>query len=384
MKLFQFALLAFCFYLFSQCSGGKPETVTQKNKIEIPYSLKPENIYRADSIAEALKNATALQKAESRRLFMTGLDLMANKNDASASIEYFKEAVYFYPDEKNYLHLFKAYLKNSNLNLADSINATLLANKMEYPEYSFNQALIYAATKDTAACLELLSQATMSGFAFKDRITEEKLFDFMKENQSFQSFLVSNFGNDEKIRKTLFKAFLKNIPPLDLPFEMISDSAAAFSFDKYINYDFALFIPGMEDTRFSRDVSNEYMYVGKFKCEEGQALIYKSYQMIADTLNPVSVNLIVYDTLGNVVGEKEIGCFCSPLESKGFKIWQDLSFEVSTFKSTWAFDPLEKGYAGNKVLSKEQSAHNTYKISKDNQVKETHIQAQEEVAASEK
>jgi len=375
MKLLNSILTVLFIYVLIACSGGKPETVTVEKKVVIAYALQPRNIYWPDTVDAALKRATEIQKAESRRFFMTGLDLLANKNDAASSIEYFKEAICFYPDAKNYQHLFKAYLKNNELTQADSVN-NFLYQRIDEGEVTFNFALVAAARKNEDACVGLLDEAVRQGFTFKERITEEKLFDFLKNNQSFQAMLVSRFSDESALKKNLFTTFMAGIPDLALPYAMPADSSQSFNFDHYINYDFALFIPGMEDSRFSRDVSNEYMYVGSFNCEAGKAFIYKSYRMIADTLNPVSVNLVVYDSLGTIVSQQEIGCFCSPLESKGFKIWQDFSFEVSTYKTTWQFDPLEKGYAGNKIVSKEQSAHNTYKITKENLVKETAIQTE--------
>ncbi|PBQ32360.1 hypothetical protein CNR22_11455 [Sphingobacteriaceae bacterium] len=375
MNPFNLYLAIALVYILSACSGEKTEVAHIEKKTAIPYALLPENIYRPDSITASLENAGLQQKAESRRLFMTGLDLLANKNDALASVEYFKEAIYYYPDEKNYLHLFKAYLKSGQLALADSTNYSLYG-RINYDEVSFNSALVSASKKDTTACIEYLMSAAEQGFAMKDRITEEKLFEFLADNQSYQSLLVTYYGDDEKLRKKLFAAFIKETPKIRLPFSMISDSASSFNFDRYINYDFAAFIPGMESSRFSRDVSNEYMYVGTFASEGGQAVIYKSYQVIADTLNPVSVNLIVYDSLGKVISQQEIGCFCSPLESKGFTLFEDYSLEVVTYKTNWQFDPLEKGYANNKVVSKEQTNHQTYKITKENSVKETHTPAE--------
>ena len=376
MRIIFLFVSAACAITLTSCSNEKSVNTEIKKKTALSYALNPINIYKIDSIELAIKNANVLQKTESRRLFMTGLDLLANKNDATASIEYFKEAIYYYPDEKNYTHLFKAYLSTNDLALADSVN-NALDGRIDYSELSFNQALIYAARKDTVACIEQLNTAIAQGFAFNDRITNEKLFDFLKENLSFQSLLVTNFGDDEKIRKTLFTAFLKSIPKLNLPFEIKSDSAYKFNFDNYINYDFALFIPGMKNSRFSRDVSNEYMYVGTFKTESGLALIYKSYQVMADTLNPVSINLLVYDSLGKVISDKEIGCFCSPLQSKGFTIFEDLSLDVKTYKINWEFSPLENGYAKNKVVSKEEVGYNTYKITRDNLIKDIEAPKQE-------
>jgi hypothetical protein len=369
------ALLLILPLWFTRCSEVKPEQITARKEPSVQYVLNTEYIFNRDSITVAKARATAVQKAESRKYFMTGLDLLANKGEASSSVEYFREAICFYPDEKNYQHLFSAYLKSGNLVLADSTNR-IMYQWLDESESALNNALMAAVIRDTSDCMENLEYVIMNGFAFKERITEEKLFDFIKDSPAFQALMISGFGDDEKMRKNLFVAFLKDIPNISIPFEMPVDSTRSFNFDSYINYDYASFIPGMEDTRFARDVTNEYMFVGKFKCEGGYAVIYKSYEMIADTLNPVMVNLITYDSLGKVAGQQLIGCYCSPLESKGFKIYEDLSFDVRTYKSNWRTDPLENGYAGNEVMSREQTEYKTFKITREREVKETEIKAE--------
>jgi hypothetical protein len=341
--------------------------------------LSPDSIYRSGSIARALALATPIQKAESRKLFMNGLDLVANKNNPKGSIEFFKEAIFYYPDEKNYSHLFDAYIKNGQADLADSVN-TVIQDKIEYTESIFNRALIAALRKDEAGCVNELSEALMQGFPFKNRVMNEPLFDFVKENQTYQSLIITYFGNDEKMRRNLFHSFVGFFPEIKLPFLMGVDSVKFFNFDKYINYDFAMFIPGMEDGRFSREVSREYMMVGKFSTDNGVAILYKSYEMIADTLNPVDLNIILFDTAGVMVSNQGIACFCSPLESRGFVINKDKTLDITTYATKWESDPVEKGYAGNKIISTEAVGLQRLQITKDNRLIE--VETKDAVASS--
>lgn len=364
---------------FITCSNEDPKKVSSKKTVKLKYTLAPDSIYRRGSIEKALLTATEAQKTESRKQFMNGLDLLVNKNNPKASVEFFKEAIFYYPDEKSYAHLFEAYLRSNDLALADSTNYSL-EGRIDYAETAFNYALISAAKKDEKMCIGNLESAIMEGFAFKERVVGEKLFEFLKDNQSFQSLLITYFGNDEKIRRTLFVAFLKTFPDLDLPFEISNDSARAFNYDKYINYDFAMFVPGMENGRFSRDVSSEYMFVGKFKTETGTAAIYKSMQVMADTLNPVYTNLVIYDSVGVIVSNEIISCFCSPLESKGVTINKDLSIDIKSYKTKWEFDPLEKGYAGNKIVGVEEGEKFKYILTKENKIEDA--SKKEEVALS--
>lgn len=379
MKIFQlFAVVTLC-VAFTFCSNEQPKKVTNNTKEKkVDYALMPDSIYSIRSITLALQNATDLQKTESRKQFMQGLDLLVNKNKADASIEYFKESIFYYPDEKNYQHLFQAYLKTKKYDLAELVNNAMY-DRIEYYESMFNSALLGASKKDTGNCIANLNEAIMMGFVFKDRIVEEPLFDFLKNTESYQSLILSTFGNDEKISKILFKSFVKSFPDLILPYDIPVDSAKSFSFDKYINYDYASFIPGMEDGRFSREVSKDYMAVGKFKTENGFAFVFKVHDMIADTLNPVETNVVIYDTLGKQISTQEIGCFCSPLQSKGFVINKDLSIDVKQYKTNWQNDPLEKGYANNKVLGVEEERSYKLIIKKDNSVEELESK-QDEVA----
>jgi hypothetical protein len=378
MKIFQLFVIITLSIFFTFCSNEQPKKVTNTTKEKkVDYALVPDSIYSISSITLALEKATVLQKAESRKQFMTGLDLLANKNKAEASIEFFKESIFYYPDEKNYQHLFQAYLKTNKFDLAQLVN-TAMYDRIDYSEAIFNSALLVAAKKDTNDCIATLNEAIMMGFVFKDRIVNEPLFDFIKDKESYQSLILSTFGNDEKLSRILFKAFVKSFPDINLPYEMPVDSAKSFSFDHYVNYNYASFIPGMEDGRFSREVSKEYMAIGKFKTDNGFAFVYKVYEMMADTLNPVETNIVVYDTLGKQISTQEIGCFCSPLQSKGFVINKDFSIDIKQYKTNWESNPLDKGYAGNKITGVEEERSYKLVIKKDNTVEE--LEGKQEVA----
>lgn len=359
MKIQSFLSLASFILLFASCSSDKPKkSVAGKKERNIEYLLPADSMYSVTAIGRAMKRAGVRHKNESNRYFMEGLDLLVNKNDPSASIHCFRESIFYYPDERNYQHLFTAYLRSGNGAMADSVSGSLWG-RIDHSECSFNDALVAALGKDTANCMASLYDAVMQGFMFKERITEEPLFAFLKDNASWEAFLFSNFSDDEKLRKKMFSLFLKPFPDLALPFEINVDSAASFNGDHYINYDFAAFVPGMEEGSFSRDVSNLYMYVGKFRTQDHIAVIYKTYNMISDTLNPVHTNIMLFDTAGMMVSETELGCFCSPLESKAFVINKDQSIRISTYKTLWEADPLEKGYAGNKVVSRDEIGRTT-------------------------
>ena len=366
-------------FFLAACSGNKPETSVEMPKHKVPYVLNSNNLFNRDSIEKALKVADNMQKSESRKMFMLGLDLLANKNQPEASVEYFKEAIYFYPDSKSYLFLFDAYLKSNNYLMADSANSSALYAGGQIEEVAFNSALVAAAKEDTANCLASLDEAFFYGFINKDKVLKEPLFDFVKDKQGFQALVVANFGDEEVFTRKLFASYLKFLPDLNLPFEIPVDSVATYNHEISFDYDYASFIPDMLQSEFSRDVSNSYMVLGKFKITNGHAVLYKMFDVIADTLNPVSTYIITYDTLGKTISNEVISCFCSPLERKSCTIGSDFKIHVTSYKTEWEKNPAEAGYANNKIISNAETGKEILVLNTNNEVIR---ESKEELASS--
>ncbi len=368
-------LLFFIFFFAVSCSNEKPTaSLTHKFEHKVGYRLNRDFIYNIDSIKVAFMSANLEQKAEGRKMFMLGLELLINKSDALSSIEYFKEAICFYPNEESYSFLFKAYLKANKLNLADSTN-NALNERIGEEETAFNSALIAAIKKDTLNCIEKLNAAFFFGFIIKDRIVNEPLFDFLKENKGYQSLMVSNFGNEVVFRKKLFAHYLNSLNEINLPFEVLIDSVGTFNYEKTLDYDYSSFIPGMVNTEFSRDVSNSYLAQGKIKLSNGYGVVYKMLNVIADTLNPVYTYLATYDSLGTIISNENISCFCSPLERKTCIIKADKSILVTSFKTEWEKDPIEFGYGSNKVVSQQELNKQSFYIDNKNTILEEQKQS---------
>ncbi len=83
------------------------------------------------------------------------------------------------------------------------------------------------------------------------------------------------------------------------------------------------------------------------------AIVYKSFLAIADTLNPVNSFVATYNNNnGLLIEEIPFACFCSPLNIKTGEINKN-EIKIKEFARKWETDPLEKGYAYNKVISEE-------------------------------
>lgn len=364
MKYVYMAIAAIFTTVLCFCSGEKQSVKENLKSTAVPKALSEANLFVPDSIGLAMDSASVLQKAEGRKYFLQAVDMLVNKKNTQGSIEFFKESIYYYPNAKGYFFLAKADMETGNLDEAGSaLGAATELGYEPYFEVTYTNAVLLAMQKDTD-CVGLLNEAVGQGFLDKDRLLSEKAFDFVKNSPGFTAIIVNTFNDDATLKALLFKNYLKVFPDLSTPYTSPVDSASRYNYDTYINYDYAVFIPGMEDGRFSRDVSNEYLYVGKLKLDGGhQAVIYKTVLTIADTLNPVKTYVMVYDSLGNIKDSEMIGCYCSPNESVAYTIRPDNSIESTSYHYTWKFDPLEKGYAGNEVTARNTDKPSTIKLS---------------------
>ena len=83
-----FHVIIFFSELIACCSNERPKKVSiEKKQKKIDNALQPDSIYKVNSITVGLVNANELQKTESRKQFMLGLDLLLNKNKVEASVE---------------------------------------------------------------------------------------------------------------------------------------------------------------------------------------------------------------------------------------------------------------------------------------------------------
>lgn len=353
-----YGIIAICLISVLTFCTGEKQTVNENTKSNEVAKLLSENaMYNVDSIQHGLKIVTEIQKNEGRKYFLRAMDLLVNEKKATESIVLFKDAIRYFPDGRMFLFLTKAYIELNDTDNASKINEICYRIGCDsYYELPFNDALINAIKKDTANCIASLNEAIYEGFLNKDKIVNEKRFDFIRDDARYVSMIVNTFNNDAKLKALLFKNYLKLIPDLNLPFTESIDSVGNRLDGRYINYDYAVFIPEMEDGRFSRDVTNEYMHVGKIKLENSYyAVVYKTYFAIADTLNPTKTYVITYDSVGTIVDDEVIGCFCSPTTSQSFTIGTDMTIESSEYIYKWKNDPIEKGYAGNQIESFEVS-----------------------------
>lgn len=373
MRIFILSISALA--LLAACTGEKNHTARggfqQATEKQVDKLLAERFIFNADSAYSAMESASKDQVTKSRQLFMRALDQYINQKNAAASIPLFRESILYHPDLKTYNYLANAYIDVMDTTHADS---SIIQVEMGDYETEYTVARLLALKKDTSGAITALGAAFNFGFSNKKRFENDRVFDFLRNERGFIALVVTYMKNDTRLLENLFKTFLATVPELKLPLGLDKDSLCVTDMEALfgtsnINYDFAPFISGMEDSRFSRDVSNDYFMVGKLPLDSGRtAVFYKTVVIIADTLPPVEIRMAVFDRWGNLVEEMTFAKFELPEILITGEIDENKVVTIREYKMKWRDDPIDSGYSGNEYTGEDLVSENRMVFGPDGKV----------------
>lgn len=304
---------------------------------------------------------TAKNKKAAGQYFLKGVDLYRNKKQLEKSIAMFRKSLMTYPQAKGYYELGNVYADLKDYPMA--IVFYEMARDLEYNPVSklyYNMACCYSKKHDTQNALTYLSMALDEGYSNGKQVQTDPDLEYIRKEEKFQALVASFFSEGEERSGKLFSLFSASFPELDLPLEInqqMFDKLRNQS-SKYISYDYAEFVKGMEDSRFSRDVTNDYVFVGRVSLSDSAvSLIYATIESMADTLAPVHLHLVNYAPSGKIIDAKKIACYCDPMHISTASIAENKMITISRYAQTWEKDPLKNGYQDNVV--KEQKLIDT-------------------------
>ena len=365
-------LLAIClFVLLISCNSGKKQTQQATTQKEVNVLVPEKNIFRTDSILSIQEKATQEQMTRGKQLFMQGLDLYVNQKKPTDAIILFRQSLQYFPDEKTYNFLANAYVDLGDTLRADSSVNTLILGPGGDSEQSYIMARIEALKNDTNQSISLLAEAFNNGFINKKRLEDDKCFDKYRNLQAYQALMVQYLKDDDTLKAKLFQSFLASAPSINFPYEMLKDSICEVDYEKlskkgFISYDFAPFVSGMEDGRFSRMVSNEYVMIAKFNINSNvNAVLYKTIVVITDTLPPTEAKIVTYNSNGTIIEEKTFSQFLLPTTLTTGAIDSSGIISIKEYNIKWKNQPTDDGYRGNQWLGEDFVGEAKYKIGAD-------------------
>lgn len=303
-------------------------------KVEIKkHTLTYADIYNTDIIKDVLfdaeeQNVDSLKTA-SRTLFLKAVDEYKNKNNAIGSISIFKSSILIFPDAKTYYELGNALLDiKSKPAYEDALKAFTIAADLNFqPLYNvyYKQAIAYNLTNkhnDNADefdygnydVINALRNAFYNGYSDTTALKNDSRLANIIKSPQYKELLISL-----KVKKLgenkdgLFEVFKDAFPNTTGYIEIPKTEVDMKKYKESISYDFARFIPEMQNTNFSREVSHDYFYVAKAKeTDLYTALIYTSISFYGGEMQPVQTTLAVYNNQnGDIISRKNIACQCS-------------------------------------------------------------------------
>lgn len=348
--------------LFIACNGSRQSSKSLEQK-QVAQLFSEKNLYVIDSVKFYADKASPDQVTRGKLLFYQGLDQYLNQNKPEEGMKLFIQSALMNPTGKAYYYLANAIIEKGDTTHVN--DALILAFTLEYEqqdEIDYTYSRMYALLNDTTRALDQLDYAFQNGFINKKRIENDKCFDKIRNLRRFEAMMVTNFKDEVALKAKIFKSFLSEFPEASLPLEIQKDSMGNVN-GNFINYDYSSFIIGMEEGQFSRDVTNEYLMVARFKTNKNvNAVIYKTITAIVDTLQPAEIKIATYDSTGTVLAELTIGEFAVPTTLTLGSIDTAGVISVKHYTMKWKHDPMESGYAGNERLKDEFNVENKFTI----------------------
>lgn len=344
--------------------------------------LGQQNLYNADSILAAVNGAGSSAQAEAKKKFLEAIDLFKNKNQVAQSIESFKASVYLYPSEKTYFELGNALAANKKYE--EALQALEVAERMDYSPLAnilYRRSVIYASMPPGALCadgytplndslaMHFMEVALQTGYSKPVDFLKEKAFDSIryKNDWLFKNIYQTAMSGNKDPEKLAWDNYKEEFKDLSLPLTINTVWIYQQSYDNAIGYDYEKFVPEMRTGKFSREVENEYYYVGKLKDDSAfTALLYAGKNMwLTDGrgYSPVYFYLVTYSPQGKIIDKMQVGGQKTFTDNfKNLLLKENLTLEIREFKNVYEKDPGKDGYENNKVIKSELLTTAYYKI----------------------
>ncbi len=381
MKKLQWFGILGVFILVMACSQNKAKSPL---KIKL-LKLKEANIYDADLVSDMVFDAEELSidsiKQKSRIEFLKGIDLYKNKKTLYAAVRAFKNSILIFPESKTYYEMANALLDmQTKASIEESIKAYELAERIQFQPTSVlhyklacanNLLNKFEPNKNVVnSVIGELSQAFMNGFNDTILLKNDARLKGITNTPQYHEMLVNIKARQSAGGgNALFEVFKNAFPVQNNKLVIDKENIEMESYNQSISYDFAKFIPEMQNTSFGRDVSHDYFYVAKVKeTENYTALVYASVSFWGQSMQPVTTTLAVYNNQsGQIISRKSIACQCSAEKIRS-SIVSNGEIVMEDFKRIWDKPITEVSFEENTVKEYVPVSKGVYAINEQGQI----------------
>ena len=350
--------------------------------VTVTTHLNQNTLYNTDSVKAAIASVTTASQAAAKKKFLEAIDLYKNKKQIAQGIDAFKASLFISPSEKTYFELGGALAEKKNyeealkaLDIAEQMNYSPLANIL------YKKSVVYASMPNSPLCndgytkvydslaVHLMEVALQTGYSKPADYLHEKAFDSLRFNNDwyFKNVYQTAMSGNKDPEKLAWDNYKDEFKELPLPLTINTVWIYQQNYENAIAYDYEKFVPEMRNGKFSREVENEYFYVGKIKEDSVYtALLYAGKNMwLTDGRGyaPVYFYMVTYSHQGKIIDKMQVGGQKTFTDNfKDLLIKQNLSLEIKEFKNIYEKDPAKDGYENNKVTKSELLTTSYYRI----------------------
>lgn len=364
--------------LFLACTTNKKEYVAKVKLLK----LDQDHIYDKEMVSDVIFDSEELDidslKVKSRQLFLEGIDEYKNKKNPEKAVALFKESILTFPDAKTYYELGNAKLdigaKAGDLILGEAENAYEVARFLNFkPAFmiDYKRACIRNCQqkKEGEFVMYELMDAFSHGFSDTTMLKNDEHLKSFLNDDTYRTLkaklaLIKRQNNAE----SLFDIYKKSFAAVTTAFEIPVEKVDMKDYKQSISYDFSSFIPEMQTSSFSREVSHDFIFVAKVAEKENYtALLYSSINYYGEDMQPVRTQLVTYDTEGNIISSKLFAGQFSAEKIKTGRIEGD-QITLQDYKRVWK-EPIDKvPFEENTVDKYELLAKATFRINEEGKI----------------
>jgi hypothetical protein len=371
MKKSSIIIVVICLLLVA-CGGKKAINNDAKNKTS---ALAQTDIFNKKVVLDFIKNANKDLQQQAKRVFLTGVDQYRNRQQLDSAIVSFKNSICIFPFAKTYYELGNVCMDKNDIKT--SIDAYKMAEILEYEPISlvlYNLSCAYSRSENIEQSLKYLQLSIENGYTNLDHIMSDSDLVFVKKDPAFNETVQTAMAGNSSSESVLFGMYKSHFAQLPIPYKLDEANSQTIDLEKTISYDYDDFVPGMVNAEFSRDVGDEYFYVGLVQeNEKFVTLLFSQAGMWAPN-PPVHTYLVTYQTgKGKMIDfEKIAGMEYYSDSLRTAVINEDLSFEVKYFIQEWEKNPDDYGYdKDNKRTGLNLVSVKNFRIDSNGNIRET-------------
>lgn len=312
------------------------ENIIKKIKVK-PDPLTESEIYKLDQIKNYLFSIYELDNDSIKKLsdshLLAAMDDLYNKKKYYPAREKLIESILIYPNSKNYLELARVEMERFNvLNENNLLNEARQA--LEISDYLSSNNLI----ESELLKIKIINLDKEESYDYKARQIKYHLFNLFKMGYSDTLSLTNNSAINQYVTHDefsylfsqskivsnqnfynlsgTFNTFVLGFPVKETPIEITAKDLGKLNELNEISYEFAKYIPEMENTDFGRDVSHFFYAYAVFKSSENFISVIYASQNFMEEWNPNNFLIANFDLNGKRISELNVAGIISPQRIK--------------------------------------------------------------------